>query len=198
VTLNDDHFEKDGETINFQRVAPTPAARGADEATLARVRLASTVTTAEPLSLPGKRRGQRRGADGRAARGRTSPRTREATPRAAKTARTPRPRAATAERATARSTERSSTRARARSAEPAPLDPRTAALADALRAWRLAEAKKRRAPAFRVLTDKTLLGIAAERPRSADALRAIPGFGPKLAATYTTAILSLVERATER
>ncbi|HSP81778.1 MAG TPA: RecQ family ATP-dependent DNA helicase, partial [Myxococcaceae bacterium] len=67
-------------------------------------------------------------------------------------------------------------------------------LVEALRAWRLAEARRRRVPAFRILTDKVLDAIAAERPRNGEALQDIPGVGPKLTQRYGDAILALVGR----
>jgi DNA topoisomerase-3 len=48
---------------------------------------------------------------------------------------------------------------------------------EALRAWRLGEAKRRRVPAFRILTDRALHAIAETRPETAAALLAIPGIG---------------------
>jgi len=110
---------------------------------------------------------------------------------------TKRPRAVGATSAAADDTHAAPRTTRARrtsAAEASTLDPSGAALADALRAWRLAEAKKKRTPAFRVLTDQTLLGIAAESPRSTDALLAVRGFGPKLADKYAAAILAVVRR----
>ncbi|MFN3326923.1 MAG: DNA topoisomerase 3 [Bryobacteraceae bacterium] len=50
-----------------------------------------------------------------------------------------------------------------------------ARLREALRAWRLAEAKRRSVPAFRILTDRTLDAIAAQRPASTRELLAIHG-----------------------
>ena len=47
----------------------------------------------------------------------------------------------------------------------------------ALRAWRLGEARRRGVPAFRILTDQALDGIAAHRPATASELLAIPGIG---------------------
>jgi len=47
----------------------------------------------------------------------------------------------------------------------------------ALRAWRLAEARRRGVPAFRILTEQTLKAVAANRPASAAELLAIPGIG---------------------
>lgn len=47
----------------------------------------------------------------------------------------------------------------------------------ALKSWRLAEARRRGVPAFRILTDQALEGIAANRPATASELLAIPGIG---------------------
>jgi DNA topoisomerase-3 len=46
-----------------------------------------------------------------------------------------------------------------------------------LRAWRLAEAKRRGVPAFRILSDRTLTALAVERPASTRELLSIPGMG---------------------
>jgi DNA topoisomerase-3 len=67
-----------------------------------------------------------------------------------------------------------------------------ARLVERLRAWRLSEAKKRRVPAFRILTDKALVGLATLRPRDERALLGVPGIGPGLAAKYGAALLGLV------
>ena len=58
------------------------------------------------------------------------------------------------------------------------------------RAW-LAEARQAGVPAFRVLHDRTLLAIAAARPRDEAALFAVPGFGPGLLKRYGDRILAL-------
>jgi DNA topoisomerase-3 len=60
----------------------------------------------------------------------------------------------------------------------------SAALVATLRAWRLQEAKRKRVPAFRVLTNRALVAIANARPTSAQALSAVPGVGPKLLKSY--------------
>jgi DNA topoisomerase-3 len=70
-----------------------------------------------------------------------------------------------------------------------------ATIADELRAWRLAEARRMRVPAFRILTDRVLFAIAAARPRSADELLAVRGIGPSSVEKYGDAILA-VTRAT--
>ena len=67
-------------------------------------------------------------------------------------------------------------------------------LESALRAWRLQEAKKRRVPAFRILTDRTLVGIASACPTTADQLLGVAGVGPTLLKKYGVVLLSIVAR----
>ena len=52
-----------------------------------------------------------------------------------------------------------------------------ARLEAALRAWRLAEARRRGLPAFRIFNDRTLRALAASRPATTEGLLAIPGIG---------------------
>jgi DNA topoisomerase-3 len=72
------------------------------------------------------------------------------------------------------------------------------ALFEALRAWRLAEAKRFGIPAFRVMNDRTLLGVAAATPVDEDALLKVAGVGPGLSRRYGAALLSIVARFTGR
>src|SRR5260370_41169532 len=48
----------------------------------------------------------------------------------------------------------------------------------ALRAWRLSEAKRRRGPAFRIFGDRALLSIATTAPRNEAELLAVQGICP--------------------
>jgi DNA topoisomerase III len=50
-------------------------------------------------------------------------------------------------------------------------------LEETLRLWRLAEAKRRGVPAFRIFSDQVLKAVAAGRPATAAELLAIPGIG---------------------
>ena len=68
-------------------------------------------------------------------------------------------------------------------------------LEDALRQWRLHEAKKLGVPAFRVLTDRTLRAIAGDRPATAAELLAIPGIGLATVEKYGAQIYRLVQSA---
>jgi DNA helicase-2/ATP-dependent DNA helicase PcrA len=67
-------------------------------------------------------------------------------------------------------------------------------LLDALREWRLLQAKERSVPAYVVFTDVTLTAIAEQEPTDADALLEIPGVGPKKLDAYGDDLLALVAR----
>ncbi|HVQ30660.1 MAG TPA: ATP-dependent DNA helicase RecQ, partial [Vicinamibacteria bacterium] len=64
-------------------------------------------------------------------------------------------------------------------------------LVSALKRWRLTEARQAGVPAFRVLHDRTLVAIAAARPRDEGSLLAVPGFGPGLLKRYGSRLLDL-------
>jgi DNA topoisomerase III len=70
----------------------------------------------------------------------------------------------------------------------------SAPLVATLRAWRLQESKKKRVPAFRVLTNRALVAIAEARPHTAASLRGINGVGPKLLQTYGAQLVALCVR----
>ncbi len=65
------------------------------------------------------------------------------------------------------------------------VDPR---IENALRSWRLEEARRRGVPAFRILTDKVLRKIAITRPATSDELLAIPGIGMSTIEKYGPSI----------
>jgi len=66
-------------------------------------------------------------------------------------------------------------------------------LVGALRAWRSEVARKRGVPAYVVLHDSTIDGIAAQRPASLNQLRGIPGIGDKKLEHYGDALIALVK-----
>jgi superfamily II DNA helicase RecQ len=68
------------------------------------------------------------------------------------------------------------------------------ALEKALRDWRLAEAKKRGVPAFRIFSDKVLRAIAETRPESTADLLAIPGLGLKAVESYARQIYRILDQ----
>lgn len=68
-------------------------------------------------------------------------------------------------------------------------------LLGALRAWRSEIARKRGVPAYVVLHDATLEGIATSRPKTHSQLRAISGVGDKKLERYGDALIVLVNSA---
>jgi ATP-dependent DNA helicase RecQ len=62
-----------------------------------------------------------------------------------------------------------------------------------LRAWRSEVARKRGVPAYVVLHDSTIDGIAAARPTSLGQLRDIPGIGDKKLEHYGAELIALVK-----
>jgi superfamily II DNA helicase RecQ len=62
----------------------------------------------------------------------------------------------------------------------------------ALRAWRMSEARRRRVPAFRIFSDKTMAAIVRQRPRTAHELLAISGIGIATVEKYGQQIYLLV------
>jgi superfamily II DNA helicase RecQ len=70
-----------------------------------------------------------------------------------------------------------------------------AGLEAALRAWRAGQAKRQSVPAFRILSDRVLLGIAQNQPRSAAELLAIPGIGIASVSKYGAQIYRILNRS---
>jgi superfamily II DNA helicase RecQ len=89
-------------------------------------------------------------------------------------------------------------KAKPASKTPAPvrtaLDDSEAALFEKLREWRLEEARRRRTPAFRILSDKTLAAICRARPVDEVDLLDISGIGPAKARKYGRKILAVIDR----
>ena len=82
-------------------------------------------------------------------------------------------------------------KAKAPVAPQAALDSR---IEDALRKWRLAEAKRRGVPAFRVFTDQALKAIVDRRPQTAAELLAIPGIGTRTVEKYGATLYRLLHQ----
>jgi ATP-dependent DNA helicase RecQ len=74
-------------------------------------------------------------------------------------------------------------------------EPGNPTLVSALRAWRSEVARKRGVPAYVVLHDSTIDGIASLRPTTLGALRGIPGIGDKKLEHYGDELISLVKTA---
>ena len=56
------------------------------------------------------------------------------------------------------------------------------------------EAKKRRVPAFRVLTNRALVAVAEARPTSSQALLSVKGLGPKVVQQSGRQLIELCSR----
>lgn len=63
---------------------------------------------------------------------------------------------------------------------------------EALRAWRLSEARDKDVPAFVVFTDATLVAIAEARPQTLEELGDLPGVGSAKLERYGEAILEII------
>jgi ATP-dependent DNA helicase RecQ len=74
----------------------------------------------------------------------------------------------------------------------------SAGVGDALRAWRIEQARRRSVPPYVILHDRTLDAIAAALPSSPDELRSLPGIGPAKLDAFGAAILALVESVRSR
>jgi len=188
-----DSFDKDGQVINFQRLSLT------DEGRRTRAVDPRQVFLPLPLEKAAKRKRGKAKAGGQAGRAsrkrggtRAASRGRGATSAASRgthveTVDDGWDGSDEEEAASARPAARGGRRAGAK-AEASP------ALVEALKAWRLAEARKRKVPAFRILTDKVLGAIATARPENGAELMSIHGVGPALTERYGAQILSLVAR----
>jgi superfamily II DNA helicase RecQ len=65
-----------------------------------------------------------------------------------------------------------------------PNEPPDLHVEEALRAWRLAEARRLGVPAFRIFTDRALGGLVKLRPNTTSEMLAVPGIGLSIAEKY--------------
>ena len=67
-----------------------------------------------------------------------------------------------------------------------------AGVEEALRRWRLEEARRRGVPAFRIFSDQALRAMAMKRPGTTAELLAIPGIGISIVEKYGAQIYRLL------
>jgi ATP-dependent DNA helicase RecQ len=91
--------------------------------------------------------------------------------------------------------ERQSSRPKA-GATASELDPAARSLWEALRAWRLAEARRQELPPYVIFHDSTLTEVARRRPVSLTALAGIPGIGRSKLERYGSAVIGIVADGT--
>ena len=96
-----------------------------------------------------------------------------------------------------RETAREPARRRKAGAAPAglALDPAGQCLWNALRAWRLGEARRQELPPYVIFHDATLIEVARRRPASLAALADIPGVGRSKLDRYGAAVLAVAGEA---
>ena len=146
--VTEEVFEKDGRQIPYRKIRLTPAGEQADAGAVAD--LVMKVATSAPAEAPRRRK---------------KAKTKKRAGRTAKKKPVVAPREEAGE-------------AEAPEMEPVARVPAAvAAVEEALRAWRLQEARRLGVPAFRIFSDQTLRGIAQRRPQTAAELLAIPGVG---------------------
>ncbi|HVS10710.1 MAG TPA: HRDC domain-containing protein [Planctomycetota bacterium] len=75
------------------------------------------------------------------------------------------------------------------------LDARERVLYESLRAWRAQRAQADGIPPYRVFSNRELAGIARARPRTREALAALPGVGPAKLESFAREILERIEAA---
>jgi ATP-dependent DNA helicase RecQ len=63
---------------------------------------------------------------------------------------------------------------------------------EALRAWRLGEARRQEVPPYVIFHDSTLIEVARRRPASLAALAEIPGIGRSKRERYGCAVIAVV------
>jgi ATP-dependent DNA helicase RecQ len=76
------------------------------------------------------------------------------------------------------------------------LDPVARTLWEALRAWRLEEARRQELPPYVIFHDSTLLEVARRRPISLTSLAIIPGVGASKLERYGSVIIGMVAQTT--
>jgi DNA topoisomerase-3 len=84
--------------------------------------------------------------------------------------------------------------------KPVPEDQRSrvgsdSGIEEALRAWRLAEARRRGVPAFRILSDQALRAMATRRPGTVRELLAIPGIGITTVEKYARQFYRILQKS---
>ncbi len=206
LCLDDEVFEKDGRQIPYRKARLTPAGHRLDAQTP--VELVLKLKEEEPVPIRRKRKKK-----GRSSGAGTSPPAvgqrlsgvSASLDNAKPTANAPSPRPAGAALGPKRPvTGPNAVRPYpAASGAPAPASPRRTAqppsdapsdlaVEEALRAWRLTEARRLGIPAFRIFTDRALRGLVERRPNTTSEMLSVPGVGLYLTERYGAQILRVL------
>ena len=95
----------------------------------------------------------------------------------------------------ARSQKRNNAGADRKGAASVELEPAARTVWEALRAWRLEEARRQELPPYVIFHDATLIEVARRRPLSLTSLATIPGVGASKLDRYGSAIIEIVGRS---
>ena len=147
LRVMEDSFEKDGRTIEFNRLCLTPEGQGADlstEAARQQLQLPHRPATLKKGKKKKKRASRKKGASG--------------------------------------------ARQKVDLSDVAAPE----ALVRALTEWRLGEARRRKIPAFRILSNRTLAAIAFQQPTDQQQLLGVGGVGSRIITKYGDQILAVV------
>ena len=95
----------------------------------------------------------------------------------------------------ARSQKRNNAGADRKGAASVELEPAARTVWEALRVWRLEEARRQELPPYVIFHDATLIEVARRRPLSLTSLATIPGVGARKLDRYGSAIIEIVGRS---
>ena len=153
VRFTDAVFEKDGRSIPYRKVSLTPAGYAIDETTTARLLMKDGSATGGSRKKKKKKKASRKEPVKRGVRMEAKP----------------------AESTSAKPASKQTSKPASQERPPqAVADTR---IEEALRNWRMAEAKRRGVPPFKIFSDQALKAMAVKRPGTAAELLAIPGIG---------------------
>jgi DNA topoisomerase-3 len=173
VEIRDASFTADGREVRYRKVSLTREGRGATEETdLGLVIRQRVERTQKPRTKRAKAAAK---SGGKAARGRVA-----------------RDKAARGKTATAAAASAKQGRSEVSYEEFDDASAGNPALEEALKAWRLSEAKRKRVPAFRICSDKTIRTLADQQPQTLNELLQVPGIGIKLAEKYGAVLLRIL------
>ena len=182
LKLTDAVFEKDGKSIPYRKAALTLAAEEMEDDSPLELVMKDTAAAVTKAKKDKGKKAKAKAAPKAAATkktGKAETKAGKAKTNAGETKRKAEP-------------EVSKPKAAAKASPKAALTGPDSGVEEALRRWRLAEAKRRSVPAFRIFSDQTLRAIATLRPSTAAELLAIPGMGISNVEKYGAHIYRLV------
>jgi len=199
VRLTEEVFQKDGRSIPYRKVHLTSSGDALEDGASITLLMKAGGAGIQPAGTSPKGRKKRQPAGRRAAAAAPSAPAASARPLAlspAPSARPPKPAPTPAPKPSSAPPPKPSS---APPPQPGPAPPAAAsAIEEKLRSWRMAEAKRRGLPPFRVFSDQALKAMVAKRPGSAAELLALPGIGISTVEKYGAVIYRLLHEGRAR